>query len=75
MRVVSYTLLKCLKCMRCLKTCPTEAITIKNERVQISASKCINCGECITACTSSGLTAKGSTLVDIANYPKTVCVP
>lgn len=74
MRVVSYTLHKCVKCMRCLKTCTQEAITIKDERVKISESKCINCGECITACTNSGLTAKGSTIIDIVNYPKTVCL-
>ncbi|MGN1343962.1 MAG: [Fe-Fe] hydrogenase large subunit C-terminal domain-containing protein [Traorella sp.] len=74
MRVITYTLHECLKCMRCLKTCPMEAITIKNERVEISANKCINCGECINVCTSSGLTAKGSTLIDIVNYPKTVCL-
>lgn len=74
MRVISYTLQKCMKCMRCLKTCKLEAITIKDERVEISAEKCINCGECITACTNSGLTAKGSTIIDIVNYPKTVCL-
>lgn len=72
MRVVSYTLHKCVKCMRCLKNCPFEAITIKNERVEISAKKCINCGKCITACEHSGLTAKGSTLVDVKNYKKSI---
>lgn len=74
MRVITYTLNKCVKCMRCLKTCQQEAITIKDERVEISATKCINCGDCINACTSSGLTAKGSTIIDIVNYSKTVCL-
>lgn len=74
MRVVSYTLHKCVKCMHCLKTCPTEAITIKDERVLISADKCINCGECISACRHFGLTAKGSTLVDAKNYSKSICL-
>ena len=68
MRVITYTLHKCVKCMRCLKTCPFEAITIKDERVLISADKCINCGACISACKHSGLSAKGSTLVDLQNY-------
>ncbi len=74
MRVITYTLHKCVKCMHCLKTCPTEAITIKDERVQISADKCINCGECISACKHSGLSAKGSTLVDTKNYKKSICL-
>lgn len=74
MRVITYTLHKCVKCMACLKTCPLEAITIKDERVKISADKCINCGECITACNHFGLTAKGSTLVDLENYKKSVAL-
>lgn len=74
MSVISYTLHKCTKCMRCLKICPTEAITIVNERVKIATNKCINCGLCIKNCKSSGLSAKGSTLVDKGNYKKSICL-
>lgn len=74
MRVVSYTLHQCIKCMHCLRNCPTEAITIRNERVNISAEKCINCGKCISVCQHAGLTAKGSTLVDKENYERSVCL-
>lgn len=74
MRVISYTLHQCIKCMHCLKNCPTEAITIHHERVNISADKCINCGKCISVCQHAGLTAKGSTLVDKNNYDRSVCL-
>ena len=74
MSVISYTLHHCIKCMHCLRSCPTEAITIRNERVNISAEKCINCGKCISGCQHAGLTAKGSTLVDKENYEYSVCL-
>lgn len=72
--VVSYTLEKCRKCLKCLRTCPTEAITIEHQRVQIHHHRCINCGKCIDGCLHQGLQAKGSTLVDIKSYDYTVCI-
>lgn len=72
MSVISYTLHKCTKCMHCLRICPTEAITIQNERAIISPKKCINCGQCMDACTNLGLQAKGSTIIDKDNYEKSV---
>ena len=71
---VIYTLDKCQRCMRCLKACPTEAITIENNRVSINPDKCINCGKCIQACLTQGLETRGSTLVDINNYDYTICM-
>ena len=70
MSVISYTLHKCTKYMHCLRICPTEAITIQNERAIISPKKCINCGQCMDACTNLGLQAKGSTIIDKDNYEK-----
>lgn len=72
--VVSYTLSHCQKCLKCLKVCPTEAITIVQERVHIDSRRCINCGLCIEACNTQGLQGKGSTLVDIHNYDFSVAL-
>lgn len=72
--VISYTLSHCQKCMKCLKVCPTEAITIIEERVHIDSRRCINCGHCIEVCNTLGLQGKGSTPVDIANYQFTVAL-
>ena len=72
--VISYTLSHCVKCLKCLRICPTEAITIVHERVQIDSHKCINCGHCIEVCNTQGLQGKGSTLIDINNYDKTVAL-
>ncbi|MFV0551104.1 MAG: [Fe-Fe] hydrogenase large subunit C-terminal domain-containing protein [Anaerorhabdus sp.] len=72
--VISYTLEKCRKCMKCLKSCPTGAVFIQNQRVEINHDRCINCGKCIDACLNQGLQAKGSTLVDIKNYDYSICL-
>ncbi len=72
--VISYTLSHCQKCLKCLKVCPTEAITIVQERVHIDSRRCINCGHCIEVCNTQGLQGKGSTLVDLDNYDYTVAL-
>ncbi len=72
--VVSYTLAHCTKCLKCLKACPTEAIMVKDGRVNINSQKCINCGRCMEACFDQGLQAKGSTLIDIQNYDYSVAL-
>jgi Na+-translocating ferredoxin:NAD+ oxidoreductase RNF subunit RnfB len=74
MTVISYTLEKCQKCMACIRVCPTEAIFMQNQRIEIQKDKCINCGDCLRACEHQGLQAKGSTLEDINQYEKTIAL-
>ncbi len=66
--VISYTLSHCSKCMKCLRICPTKAITMENNRVNINREICINCGLCVDTCMFLGLHAKGSTIYDLENY-------
>jgi len=74
MSVISYTLEKCQKCMACIRICPTEAISMQNQRISISKEKCINCGQCLDTCVHQGLQAKGSTLEDLSQYQKTIAL-
>lgn len=40
----------CTNCNICLKSCPTEAIELRNKKLYISASKCILCYQCEKEC-------------------------
>ena len=38
---------KCKGCTNCIKTCPTQAIRVRNKKAKIIKELCIDCGECI----------------------------
>lgn len=41
---------KCKGCVNCIKSCPTEAIRVRNGKAYIISERCIDCGECIKVC-------------------------
>ncbi len=41
---------KCRGCITCIKTCPTQAIRVRNGKAHIIKEFCIDCGECIRHC-------------------------
>ncbi len=60
--VINYTLDRCTKCLKCIRSCPTEAIHVRNGKVVINQDNCIYCTKCINACTSKGLAVDGINL-------------
>jgi Ni,Fe-hydrogenase III small subunit/NAD-dependent dihydropyrimidine dehydrogenase PreA subunit len=40
------------QCRECADSCPTSAITPKDDRVQLDLGKCLYCGECERACSA-----------------------
>lgn len=46
---------KCTACAECIKSCPKEAILIKNKKAYIDPAKCIGCASCIAACAQNAV--------------------
>lgn len=44
------TINMCVHCKECVKTCPTNALTVLNDRVVFDINKCISCDNCIKVC-------------------------
>ena len=47
---------KCVGCETCVETCPSEAISMVNEKAKVDPEKCVECGACVEACPSEAIT-------------------
>ena len=41
---------KCTGCESCVGECPSEAISMANEKAVVNADGCVDCGVCVDAC-------------------------
>lgn len=41
---------KCQACAICVKNCPTEALTLNDDKIEFDSEKCIYCRECEAIC-------------------------
>ena len=41
---------KCTGCEACVSECPSEAISMSDEKAAVDSEACIDCGVCIDAC-------------------------
>lgn len=41
---------KCTGCETCVAECPSEAITMADEKAVVNEETCIDCGVCVDAC-------------------------
>ena len=46
---------KCTGCETCVSECPSEAITMKDEKAVINAELCVDCGVCVDACPAEAI--------------------
>ena len=46
---------KCTGCGSCAEVCPTEAITIENDKAKVDENECVDCGTCIEECQAEAL--------------------
>lgn len=59
---------KCIGCTHCMKTCPTEAIRIKNGLAVINALRCVDCGNCLRSCPVDAFYVEHDNLHQIEAY-------
>ena len=55
-------------CTHCMKSCPTEAIRVRNGKASINADRCVDCGNCLRACPVDAFTVDHDSLKQINNY-------
>jgi ferredoxin len=46
---------KCEACDDCVNACPTQAITIENDKAKVDESACSDCGLCVDTCTKQAI--------------------
>ena len=47
---------KCTGCGTCVESCPSEALTVENEKVVVDQDACVDCGVCVDECPEEALT-------------------
>lgn len=62
----------CIGCSRCMKTCPTEAIRIRDGKAFIQEHRCIDCGKCYESCPVNAIYVKQDDFESIHNYAHSV---
>lgn len=66
---------ECKGCTHCIRTCPTEAIRIRNGKATIITDRCIDCGECIRTCPNKAKIAVTDPLDEIHQYAYKIAIP
>lgn len=46
-------------CSKCVEVCPTNAISIKNDKVNLNLQNCVECGACVGNCPTESFRIKG----------------
>jgi iron only hydrogenase large subunit-like protein len=66
---------RCSGCMKCIRICPTEAIRVQNNKVNILPELCIDCGECIRVCPENVFVSMIDELVDFDHFKYLIAIP
>ncbi len=66
---------RCLGCTSCIKSCPTDAIRVRNGKALILQERCIDCGKCIRSCPHKAIRSTGDDFALLKNFDYCVALP
>ena len=46
---------KCTGCESCVEECPSDAITMAEDKAEIDLDNCVDCGVCVDACSAEAI--------------------
>ena len=46
---------KCTGCESCVEECPSEAISMADDKAKINIDDCVDCGVCVDACPTEAI--------------------
>ncbi len=46
---------KCTGCEACVEECPSEAISMVNDKAVVDSDTCIDCGVCVDSCPAEAI--------------------
>ena len=58
----------CTGCTKCVRVCPTQALRVRNGKVQLDETKCIDCGKCVVACQFDAIRTSADKLETINKF-------
>lgn len=59
---------KCIGCTHCMRSCPTEAIRIRNGLAVIQSQRCVDCGQCMRVCPAKAIFVEQDDLDKIKSF-------
>ncbi len=66
---------RCRGRMACMRSCPTEAIRVREGKSEILESRCIDCGECVKACPFGAMVPQTGSFTDFSRFRYTIALP
>ena len=59
----------CIGCSHCMKSCPTEALRVRDGKAVITPDRCVDCGNCFKVCPTHAIYVRQDDFEDIYKFP------
>ena len=61
--------------MTCMRSCPTQAIRVRDKKAKISFELCVDCGTCISVCPENAIQSITDLVDDFNNFKFKIAIP